>query len=211
MRKQKAIIDYSKVKDNDLNELAQLIVDKMTGNPDFLTPTPTLIVVQASVTDYSGALVKSKDGTKQDTADKNAKRLILEENLAELADYVNDTAKGELVMLEGSGFPLTKIPEPVGILLPPEPFEVSEGENPGEVKIKINVDKKATDYIVLFAQDPPPANDAEWQSKTFSKATGLITGLESGKKYVFKAAATSAEANEVGLYNFTEPVEKYVQ
>jgi hypothetical protein len=32
----------------------------------------------------------------------------------------------------------------------------------------------------------------------------------SGKKYVFKAAATIAEANKISLYNFTDPVEKFV-
>ena len=57
--------------------------------------------------------------------------------------------------------------------------------------------------------EPPP--DAQWQSKAFSKATGLITGLQSGKKYAFKSAATSPEANKIGLYNFTEPIERFVQ
>ncbi|MFA7360472.1 MAG: hypothetical protein WC139_05485 [Candidatus Kapaibacterium sp.] len=57
--------------------------------------------------------------------------------------------------------------------------------------------------------EPPP--DAQWQSKTFSKASGLITGLHSGKKYIFKSAATSPEANKISLYNFTEPVERFVQ
>ena len=214
MRIQKAKIDYTDIRDNDLTEVSQLIVDKLTGNPHFLTPIPTLIVVQTSITDYSTALVKCKDGTKQDTADKNAKREILEGNLAQLADYVNDTAKGDLVMLEGSGCPLTKVPEPIGILPAPESFEVSEGEDPGEAKIKIKTVDRASGYLVLYrvveeGVGPPP--DAEWQRKHLSKATGMITGLPSGKKCEFKAAATSAEADEIEQYNFTEPIEKYIQ
>lgn len=211
MKKQKARIDFSRVPDNDLTELAQLIYNKMFGNPDFPNPTPTLIVFQTSITDYSDALIKAKDGTKQDTAEKNSKRKALEENLSILGDYVNDTAKGDVVKLEGSGFPLTKVPEPVGILPPPESFDVTVCKNPGDVKIKISVVKRASGYIVLFAKVPPPVNDAEWQSKTFSMSRGLITGLESGKKYVLKAAAASREANKIGLYNFTEPVEVIVQ
>ena len=214
MRIQKAKIDYTDIRDNDLTEVSQLIVDKMTANPHFPTPIPTLIVVQTSITDYSTALVKCKDGTKQDTADKNAKREILEGNLAQLADYVNDTAKGDLVMLEGSGCPLTKQPEPIGILPTPESFDVSEGEDPGEVKIKIKTVDRASGYLVLYrvveeGVGVPP--DAEWQRKTLSKATGIITGLPSGKKCEFKAAARSAEADVLEQYNFTEPVEKYVQ
>ena len=214
MRIQKAIIDYTGIRDNDLTEVAQLIVDKMTGNLDFPTPVPPLATVQTSITDYSTALVKAMDGTKQDTADKNAKRKILEGNLSQLADYVNDTAQGDLVMLEGSGCPLTKPPEPVGILPAPESFDVSEGEDPGEVKIKIEVVDRASGYLVLYhvleeGIGPPP--DAEWQRKHLSKATGMITGLPSGKKCEFKAAATSAEADEIEQYNFTEPIEKYIQ
>ena len=214
MRKQRAIISYAHVKDNDLTEVGQLIVDRLTGNTNFPNPTPTLIVVQASITDYSMALVKSKDGSKQDTADKNAKRKILEQNLSELANYVNTTAKGNLVMLESSGCPLTKIPEPIGILPAPESFDVSEGEDPGEAKIDIKVVPRASGYLVLYrvveeGVGPPP--DAEWQRKSLNKATGLITGLPSGKKCEFKAAARSAEADEIEQYNFTEPIQKYIQ
>jgi len=214
MRIQKAIINYSYVRDNDLPEVSQLIVDKLTANPDFPTPVPPLATVQTSITDYSTALVKCKDGTKQDTADKNAKREILEGNLAQLADYVNDTAKGDLVMLEGSGCPLSKQPEPIGILPAPESFKVSEGEDPGEAKIEFDVVDRASGYLVLYRVveegiGPPP--DAEWQRKTLSKSTGVITGLPSGKKCEFKVAARSAEADEIEQYDFTEPIEKYIQ
>ena len=214
MRIQKAIISYAHVRDNDLTEVSQLIVDRLTGNTYFPTPPVLLATVQTSIDDYSAANIKTQDGTKMDTADKNAKRKILEGQLAQLADYVNDTAKGDLVMLESSGCPLSKVPEPIGILPAPESFDVSEGEDPGEAKIDIKVVPKATGYLVLYrvveeGVDTPP--DAEWQRKSLNKATGLITGLPSGKKCEFKAAARSAEADEIEQYNFTEPVQKYIQ
>ena len=214
MRIQKAIINYSYVRDNDLTEVSQLIINKLTGNTYFLNPPVTLIIVQTATDDYSTALVQAKDGTKADTADKNAKRKILEGYLSQLADYVNDTAKGDLVMLEGSGCPLSKVPEPIGILPAPESFKVSEGDDPGEAKIEFDVVDRASGYVVLYRVveegiDTPP--DAEWQRKSLNKATGLITGMQSGKKYEFKAAARSAEADEIEQYNFTEPVQKYIQ
>lgn len=211
MRKQKAIISYSEVKDNDLTEVAELVIAKLTGNADFPNPPVTLADMRAAKDAYALALVKAKDGTKQDTADKNAKRLVLEGMLADNAGYVNERADGNLVMLQGSGLPISKVPEPVGILPAPEKFVVSEGGDPGQVKIEIGVVERATGYIVLYAVNPPPPNDAQWMSKTFSKTSGIITGLTSGTKMVFKAAATSPEANKIGLYNFTEPVEKFVQ
>jgi hypothetical protein len=215
MKKQKAVIDFTRVKDNDLTETSMLVHKKLSANPDFPTPSPTLTVFLAAIEDYSTALVKAKDGTKQDTADKNAKRKILEEMLADLGNYVNITADGDLVKLEGSGFPLTKIPEPVGILEQPKSFKVTDGIEPGSVTVENSVVAKATGYIVLYYEVKTdgiiPANDSEWQSKVFSKASGLITGLKSGKKYVFKSAATSSEANAINLYNFCEPIERFVQ
>ncbi len=215
MKKQKAIIDFTRVRDNDLTETATLIHEKLNANPDFPTPSPTLPVFLTAIEDYSNALVKAKDGTKQDTADKNAKRKILEGMMADLGNYVNTIADGDLVKLEGSGFPLSKVPAPVGVLEQPSIFRVGEGIDPGTVKIEIGLVPRATGYIVLYyevrSDGTVPGSDAEWQSKLFSKTTGLITGLKSGKKYVFKSAATSPEANTINLYNFTEPVEKFVQ
>ncbi|MFZ4592301.1 MAG: hypothetical protein ACOYN6_14970 [Ignavibacteria bacterium] len=215
MRKQKAIIDFSKVKDNDLTEVAQVIWTKLTGNPDFTTPIPPLSSLKSAIDDYSGALITSKDGTKQDTAIKNANRAALLEILTDLGNYVNMTADGDLVRLEGSGYPLTKVPSPIGILEQPATFKVLDGIDPGSVKIENSVVAKATGYIVLFYQIKdgvaPPLNDSEWQKCLFSKTTGLITGLKSGCKYMFKSAATSPEANKITLYNFTEPIERFVQ
>jgi hypothetical protein len=215
MRKQKAIIDFGKVKDNDLPEVAQLIHDKLNGNPDFPTLPVPILSLKNAITEYSVALVKAKDGTKQDTAVKNAKREILEGMLADNGNYVNLVADGNLVMLEGSGYPLTKPAEPVGILNQPKSFKITDGIDPGSVTVEINSVERSTGYIVLYYEVkedvPAPANDSLWQKSLFSKTTGLITGLKSGSKYMFKCAATSPEANKISLYNFTEPVERFVQ
>jgi len=215
MKKQKAIIDFTRFRDNDLPEIATLIHNKLASSPDFpdLPVIPDELLI--GINEYSTALVNSKDGTKQDTAIKNAKREVLEGMLAMNGNYVNLVADGDLVKLEGSGYPLTKLPEPVGILDQPKSFKVSDGLDPGSVSIEIGVVEKATGYIVLYYEvktdgsEPPP--NSLWQSKAFSKTSGLIAGLNSGKKYTFKASATSPEANEINLYNFTEPIERFVQ
>lgn len=215
MRKQKVRIDFAHTKDNDLAENSQLIHDKLNGNPYFPFPPVTMADLQIAIDKFSTALIKSKDGTKKDTADKNAKRKILEDMLGEIGNYINFTANGDLVMLEGTGFPLAKVKAPVGILPQPKSFKVSDGFDPGAVKVEISFVEKAKGYIVLYYEAKTsgriPANDSEWQSKLFSKTKGIITGLKSGSKYVFKTAATSARSNETNLYNFTETIERFVQ
>lgn len=215
MKKQKARIDFTRVKDNDLTEVAQLTHDRLNGNPDFPALPVPILTLKTGISEYSVALVKAKDGTKQDTAIKNVKRKNLEDMLAENGNYVNLIADGDLVKLEGSGYPVTKQPEPIGVLNQPKSFKVTDGIDPGSVTIEISPIERSTGYIVLYYEIkedvPAPANDSLWQKCLFSKTIGLITGLNSGSKYMFKAAATSPEANKITLYNFCEPVERFVQ
>ena len=158
MKAQKALIDFSGVKDGDLADDAQKIVDKMTGNLNYTAPQPSLSVVQSAITAYSAAVIKSKDGTKEDTANKNATRLVLQDALYTLGNYVNMTAESNLVKLESSGFSISKLPEAVGILDAPT-LHVDYGKNPGELIIDIdaNVNKilldngNEKDILLFFA------------------------------------------------------------
>ena len=211
MKHQKALTNLSKVRDNDLTEISQTIVSKMTKNEDYPNPAPALSVVQAAIIEYSDALIKCDGGTKEDTAVKNKKRATLEEQLAHLGGYVNSIAEGDLVLLDRSGFPLSKLPEPVGFLPAPENFKVTDGENPGEIYYEMKPNKRAHGYIFIYAQVPAPEKLEDWHGKTSSMAKGWIRGLESGKKYAFKSAYSSSEADKISLYNFTQTNERFVQ
>jgi hypothetical protein len=186
------------------------IINKMTGNPYFTATTPPLATIQAAMTAYLDALVKCTDGTKEDTANKNATRLTLENYLSALGNYINIVVEGDLVKLDSSGFAISKLPQPVGILEALSSLNVMYGNNPGEISIDIGFVERASGYIVLYSPLPAPADNDEWYSKIFSKSKGILTHLKSECKYVFKAAATSSEAKKMGLYNFSNPVEKLV-
>ena len=209
MKTQKALISFAKVKDHEIANVAQNVVNKMTINAHFSQPTPTLISVQQTISTYADALLKAKDGSKQDTAYKNACRLNLENALSILGSYVNLTAEADLVKLESSGFPLSKIPEPIGILAAPT-ITVTYGNNPGEIHIECSVIPNASGYIILYSPVPAPADNNEWYNKQWSSSKGTLTQLKSEIKYEFKAAAMSSEANKMGIYNFSDPVEKMV-
>ncbi|MEI6056508.1 MAG: hypothetical protein WCR55_10675 [Lentisphaerota bacterium] len=211
MKNHKAIISFVKIKDHELGDLAQNIVTKMTGNTAFPKPVPALTVVQTAIKEYADALTKCQDGNKLDTATKNAKRAVLEKHLAHLGNYVNNIAEGDLILLDSTGIPLTKLPEPIGILPAPTNFRVTDGDNPGEVCVQTDKVEKALTYVVVFATVPAPANIEDWHAKTFSSVKNWIAGLESGKKYIFKVAATSREANNYSSYNFSQRIERFVQ
>ena len=76
--------------------------------------------------------------------------------------------------------------------------------------IEISSIAKASGYIVLYAPTRAPADNNDWNSKVLSSTKGILTHLKSETKYVYKAAAISAEANKMDIYNFSTPVEKIV-
>ena len=209
MRAQKAVINFSRVKDNTLANAAQHIVIKMTGNTHFTAPNPSLETLQIAITLYAAALIKAKDGSKVDTADKNAKRRQLEALLYSLGSYVNMTVGSDLVKLDSSGFNLTKMYGPVGILDAPN-LNINYGNNSGEVSFNISVIPKARGYKILFTILPEPLTDAEWTTQIVSKTKGILVHLKPQTCYRFKATALSAEANKMNLYNFSTPVDLFV-
>jgi hypothetical protein len=202
MKTQKALVSFSKVKDTELGSIVQHIVNKMSNNPSFSNPIPPLATIQDAINVYTAAQVKCGDCTKEETAAKNAARLTLEANLSDLGNYVNLVAKGDVVKLDSTGFKLSKLPQPVGILEAPSFLNVTYGNNPGEVNIEIDFVERASGYIVLYIPSPAPEDNNEWYSQLFSKSKGTLTHLKRECKYDFKAAAVSSEANKMGLYNF---------
>lgn len=211
MNKSKAITSFAKVKAHELAEVAQNIVKLMTKNPNFKTPTPPLETIQSAITAYADSLLKCQSGSKFDTSIKNANKQALEELLTNLGYYVNLTANGDALKIEGAGFTLVKERETIGILPPPDYLHVTDGENHGEFYVESAHVPKATGYQVLYAESPAPEDDSKWQVKTFSKSKGTIIGLARGKKYILKAAATSAESNRLGHYNYCQSVERITQ
>ena len=55
MRAQKAIVSFTKVRDSEIANTAQNIVNKMTTNPYFTDPQPLLIIIQEYIAAYSAA------------------------------------------------------------------------------------------------------------------------------------------------------------
>ncbi len=112
----------------------QTIVNSMTSNPDFPTPTPTLPTVSTALTAFTVALSNAAGGGKEFTAIKNAKRAELTSLLRQLASYVGVTCGGDMAKLLSSGFPTQKpTSTPVGVLPAPAAPVVTQGALSGEL------------------------------------------------------------------------------
>lgn len=164
MQQERILTSFAKVKQNDLADVTQSIINKMTKNPYFSSPSPALNVVQAACKAFSEALVNSIRCNVEDTIIKNAKRKTLEKHLSHLGSYVNSVAEGDLVKLGSLGFQISKPRKTVGFLPAPELFKVTDGENPGEIYFNMSSVKRANGYVVSYAQAPAPVNNEDWHS-----------------------------------------------
>jgi hypothetical protein len=79
----------------DLIKKALFIVDSMTGNPNFSTPSPALTVIGNDVTNLETAQTKASGGGKPLTAAMHAQEAILVRDLNALGNYVETIANND--------------------------------------------------------------------------------------------------------------------
>ena len=207
MAAKKALIDFSRYKDDELLVKGTHIYDSLDGNVSFPLLAPSLPSLQTALDEYSPALAKADGGSKLDVSIKNQKREALIEVLRTIGEAVNDEAGGDETKIVSSGYDMTKDREPVGTLPPPEDMNLDFGPDPGDMIVKLTPAPRDADYIVFFAKDPMPADDKDWHQQFSKKSKIELKGLDSGDKYWFKGSYVTS----TGEYNFTPPQSRIIQ
>jgi hypothetical protein len=182
----------SGLRDAALSVHAQHILDNMTGNTNFPTPTPTLAVLTTAWQDFDTALAAAKNRDRQKVIIKNECRKGLEGLLNQLFDYVNLTGGTDIEMLTSSGFPLAKERTPVGDMPKPENFRALEGKGSGEIKMRVNKVHGADSYVYQYIVSPSPETD-NWVTINDPASRIMVTGLVPGTQYKFRVAAVGAK------------------
>jgi hypothetical protein len=100
----------------------------------------------------------------------------------------------DVAMMLSSAFPVSKLPSPDGPLTKPS-FFVAEIAGKGMIRLAVNAIYGAKLYKFQYKQ----SGTNEWQEQTISKTKLLLTGLESGKEYVFRVLPMGA--SEVREYS----------
>lgn len=194
-------LGFSRYTDAALLVLAQAILDALTGNTFFPTPTPTLASLQTSITEYMDALSAAQEGGKTNVATKNARKQDLIEMLIQLGNYVTLTSNGYEVMLASSGFPLAKERQPMPPLVKPEITKIESGINSGELNVFINSIKGARTYVYQYTLEPL-SESSNWVSNNSTHVKFAFDNLEAGKKYWCRVIAYGRNEQEV----FSDPV-----
>lgn len=187
-------------------EFARQIVQSMTNNNNFSNPVPALAVVAAAATDLENAFNAAQTGGKQQTAIMYEKELALEALLTQLGHYVEDKDGNVESVIRSAGIDAKKTPSPVGSMPHPSDFSANFGDEDGSILLKCKAIKGSRGYVWQQSGDPLPAATMriaippdtnpvnQWiQAGISTKAKFKITGLESGKRYWFRAAAIGTD------------------
>ena len=99
------LVDYSKhvYTDAELVTEVESIETHMDANTNYVSPSPTMIVLKAQRIKFQAAVAKAHKGTPTDTSDKNDQRAILEGMLHVLGAYVQLTSGGDETKILSSG------------------------------------------------------------------------------------------------------------
>lgn len=189
MRKPKVITDYSFEPDLELSLRLDCVIAAMTSNGNFPQPAPSLATLAADAGAFKSMIVQVRMGsTKVITEQKNQLRATVLNDLAILANYVQNTSEGDRMMMLSSGLAVSGDTKPVGPFDPPTGLTISATKNSGELKAAVDTIKRVRSYVWRYREQ----GTTEWENEITYKRTLELAGLKSGKKYEFCVAGAGS-------------------
>jgi hypothetical protein len=171
------------------------VIQMMTGNPKFPTPTPTLEDAQESLSALESAKAKADEAkatSKEMTTLLNQQEDATDLVITKLANYVEVASNDNAAVIESAGFTPASKSKPVGELPAPQGVAASSGDNAGEIDVHWDFVKSSKSYIVQI-NIVDPLLEGEWKEKALpTKSSVTLTGLVSGTRYWVRVAAVGS-------------------
>jgi hypothetical protein len=169
------------------------VITSMTGNVNFATPVPALASITAAITAAETAnadLKVSRKATVTKASILDDKLAELDSVVAQLANYVENVAKGDDTKIKSAGMGVRSQASPIGLPSSPENL-LTAAVTQNEVELDWEKVTGAKSYVVQLTLDI--SGNSNWTMGTIvTKAKATIKNLESGKKYWFRVAAVGA-------------------
>ncbi len=173
---------FKQLSDPALGTRGSQIVTAMTDNPNFATPTPSVVDATAILAAYFSALDDCTDGDRQKVAVKNQAREVLIDTLHTWALFVLLNCKNDAAIAMTSGFKVAKVPSPAPPILKPLAPVLEPGINTGSIISKGKRDALALIYLHQYATEAE-VTLGHWQSQPCSKSTCVLENLTPGVRY----------------------------
>jgi hypothetical protein len=185
---------------------ARRIVNEMTNNPNFPSPSPELAVVSgaaAALESAYAAAQSARQTAKSLAAAQKARESALERALSQEANYVDSASGGDKEKIESSGFAARSESAPIGVPEKPQDLGVRDADLPGTVALRWKPVHGARSYVIEFAA--ASGSPTAWlQLAITSKAKLVSNGLISGTRYWFRVAAVGS----AGHGPWSDPVQR---
>ena len=162
------------------------ILKGLTGNAHFPAPVPALADIDAARNAFVNAMNAGRGGPQQ-VATLRQLRATLVALVRSLALYVQQTGKGERVLLLGSGFPLQKQRVPNARPSAPIRLRLKRGKVSGQLVVRCEKVAAVAVYQWRYALASDPT---AWTIADPSFATRVtFEGLQRGQDYHFQVRA----------------------
>jgi antitoxin (DNA-binding transcriptional repressor) of toxin-antitoxin stability system len=205
MAKAKVKIIFIKIPIPQKIEYARDRVTDMTGNPNFVTPDPPLLLISTAATDLEIKYNKAQGGGPADTIAQNDAEVVLDDLMRDLADYVDDIADGSEVIISSAGFtPTQTIATPVQKPLKPENLKLKHLDQPGSISTVCDKVENAKAYVTVIATSADGQVTVAGEDVIITSGTGVVIvnvstnrktthgGLTTGIKYYVRKFALNA-------------------
>ena len=174
-------------------ELAYTISTHCTGNANFVTPNPKLAVVVAAADAARAAFDAAQGGGHQLKQTMHQRETDLDNLLVAFADYIDNIAQGNELIILSAGVDTSKDPEPSGPTDQVTGLVATPTKKEGEVMLRFKKVKKAIVYAVYGGQT---ADGPYTQIKIISATKFLVTDLQSLLKHWFRIQAIGRGGKE---------------
>ncbi len=184
MAKIKTNKDFSKYNDLELLEKTDVVIVKMTGNPNFVTPNPSVAALTTLRNEYGDAIIAASSGGAALIAARNEKRAELEQAMYNEGVYVDLNGLNTESIMLSSGFDVYSSAHGVAPASEaPEIKSATDGALSGHGIVKSNTVKHAVVYELRHTKDEY-GPEAVWvYLPAQTRTTFLISGLVPGRNY----------------------------
>lgn len=186
---------------------ARTIITALTGNPDFTTPTPTLLVINGVTDDLETAAAKvqtTRQQLKSEVSKQNEREDIFGSTMSQLVGYVQSVAGEDEALIHSAGMD-TKATTTKATSAPTAPpaLSATAGDHDGEIDLTWDTVPLSKSYTIEKSGDPP--TDKSWTHAGVStRSSFTVTQLSPGTRYWFRVAAVGTG----GQSGWSDPASK---
>ena len=193
------ILELQDKNDQELKVFSAAHKAAMAGNANYMSPTPTATVYDASQLLFSqkvDAIATAETALAVLRADKEAAKADLIVQLTSRAGYVQGASAGNEAKINSAGFQTKAAGTPTTSLPAPTNVSASGGDLEGELDGQWDAVQKAKTYVVQCRLHPENAAPGPWaQAKITTRSRLTLEGLIPGTVYAIRVQALGA--NEV--------------